>query len=339
MRERARRAGTRALRSVVGFAAERVAASPMIMSVVEDLMSESTFGGLDAHEEMLADRVRVDAYHRAIHEAVSPGDVVLDLGTGTGLLAMFAARAGASRVIAVEHGEVIELARELAEHNGIDVIEFVRATSRDVTLPEPVDVIVHEQMGDELLNENLVANLLDARDRLLRPGGRIVPSRFRLFVEPVSVRPEYRIRRFERIELPDGLDLAIASRSLTAARLDSGRFEQFWARPGSVEATVGQPSPVLELDLATLRSIDDLPTEHELVRVADGDVIVDGCAIWFEADLGEGAALTTSPLAPPTSWGNRVLRLDRDVAAGEELRLALSMPDLLDASTWTVTAR
>ena len=97
------------------------------MSVVYDLMNETNFAGLSEHEEMLSDTVRVDAYHRGIHGNVQPGDVVVDLGTGTGLLAMMASRAGAARVYAVEHSDFIDVARDIAQHNGFDNIEFVQA--------------------------------------------------------------------------------------------------------------------------------------------------------------------------------------------------------------------
>src|SRR3546814_9983036 len=131
MRERARQAATRAVRAALGFAAERVASSDRLMDVVYDLMNEANFSGLAEHEEMLSDSVRVDAYHRAISRNVGPGDVVLDLGTGTGLLAFLASRAGARTVYAVEHSDFIEVAREIARLNGITNVELVQANSRE----------------------------------------------------------------------------------------------------------------------------------------------------------------------------------------------------------------
>lgn len=308
------------------------------MELLYDQANEANFEGLEAHEEMLSDTVRVDAYHRAIHRHVRPGDVVLDLGTGTGLLAFMASRAGARHVYAVEHADVIDIAREIARLNGITNVEFVRANSREFTPPLPVDVVVHEQMGDELFNENLLQNLLDVRDRVLRPGGRILPGRFRLFVEPVSMRDPMRVRRFWNIALPDGIDLRAFEHSPIAARLDSGRHEQTWVRPGSVAATVGTPTAMLEVDLATLASIDAIPTEFVVERTATVDAIVDGACVWFEADLGDDVVLTTSPLSTNTSWGNRMFRLDREVTAGTTLRLDVRMGQLVDASTWTVEA-
>lgn len=327
----------RAVRSTLGFAAERVASSDRLMDVVYDLMNEANFSGLAEHEEMLSDSVRVGAYHRAISRNVEPGDVVLDLGTGTGLLAFLASRAGARKVYAVEHSDFIEVAREIARLNGITNVELVQANSREFTPPEPVDVVIHEQMGDELFNENMLQNLLDLRDRVLRPGGRILPARFRLYVEPVSLHEAMRVRRFWNIQLPEGIDLSPMASSPVAARFDTGRNEQLWVRPGSVAATVGEPEPILELDLATLRDVSDLPIDHVVERTAAADAVVDGACVWFEAVFDDETTLTTSPLAPNTSWGNRLFRIDEDVAAGERLRLHVHLGQLVDASTWTVT--
>lgn len=306
------------------------------MGVVYDLMNETNFAGLSEHEEMLSDSVRVQAYHRGIRRNVQPGDVVVDLGTGTGLLAFMASRAGAKKVYAVEHSDFIEIAREIGRHNGFTNVEFVQANSREFTPPEPVDVVLHEQMGDELFNENLVQNLLDARDRFLQPNGRILPARFRLFVEPVSLHESMRVRRFWNIDLPDGIDLGPIRDSQIAARYDTGRMEQTWLRPGSVAATLGTPAPMLEFDLHTLTGVEALPTDFVIERTASDDMIVDGTCIWFEALFDDDTVLSTSPLGPLTSWGNRMYRLDREFTRGETLRVDVHMGRLTDPDTWLV---
>jgi protein arginine N-methyltransferase 1 len=336
MKHRVRQVATRAVRSTVGFAAARIASSDRLMNVVYDLMNETNFAGLCEHEEMLSDSVRVEAYHRGIGRNVQPGDVVVDLGTGTGLLAFMASRAGAQKVYAVEHSDFIEVAREIARHNGFDNIEFVQANSREFSPPEPVDVILHEQMGDELFNENMLQNVLDLRDRILRPGGRILPAKFRLYVEPVSMHESMRVRRFWNIDLPDDIDLSAMEHSMIATRFDTGRNEQHWARPGSVAATLGQPRPLIEFDLHTLESFSSIPTEHRIERTAATATIVDGCCVWFEADFDDSTTLTTSPLAPVTSWGNRMFRLDHELRADETLQLGVHMGKLVDPSTWSV---
>ena len=309
-----------------------------MMSVVYDLINGQNFAGLEAHEEMLSDGVRVEAYRRGIQRNVQAGDVVLDLGTGTGLLAFMASRAGAKKVYALEHSDFIDVAREIAAQNGFTNIEFVRANSRDFTPPEPIDVVLHEQMGDELFNENMLENLLDLRDRALAPAGRILPARFRLFIEPVSMRQDMRIRRFWNIDLPDGIDLSATEHSPVAARFNAGRNEHFWLRPQSVESTIGEPQPIIEFDVNTLESLESLPTRHIVERTASADAIVDGCCIWFEACFDDDTLLSTSPLAPVTSWGNRVFRLDQEIGHGETLRLEVQLAQLVEPSTWHVRA-
>jgi len=115
---------------------------------------------------MLADRRRMDFYHAAIARHIHPGDRVIDLGTGTGILAAFASRAGAATVYAIDHSRILKRARKLAAHNGVANVEFIATHSKDFALAERVDVILHEQMGDWLFNEAMVANVIDLRDRL-----------------------------------------------------------------------------------------------------------------------------------------------------------------------------
>ena len=336
MRTRVTQAATRNLRSALGFGASKLASNEWLMRVVYDLMNETNFAGLSEHEEMLSDSVRVEAYHQGIHRNIQPGDVVLDLGTGTGLLAFMAAKAGASKVYAVEHSDFIDVAREIAQHNNITNIEFVQANSREFTPPEKVDVVLHEQMGDELFNENMVNNLLDLRNRVLAPGGRILPAKFQLFVEPVSFHESRRVRRFWNIELPDHIDLSATERSYTAARYDTGRTEQLWVQKGAVEATMGTPEPILDFDLATLESASALPVDHVVAREAHSDMIIDGLCVWFATSFDDATTLTTSPLEAPTSWGNRMFRLDEEVEAGESRRWHIHLGNIVDPATWSV---
>ncbi len=306
------------------------------MSIAYDLTNQSNFSGLGAHEEMLSDSVRVNAYHTAIRRHVHPGDVVLDVGTGTGLLAFMASRAGAKKVYAIEHSDVIELAREIAARNGFTNVEFVQGNSREFTPPEPIDVVLHEQMGDELFNENMIENVLDIRDRVLRPGGRILPARFKLFVEPVSLHASMRVRRLWNIELPDGIDLRSIEGSAIAERFASSRDDVYGARPGSVATAFGQVQPIVEFDLHTIASSNAIATAHIVDRVAPDDMVVDGACVWFEAWFDDDTVLSTSPLGPMTSWGNRVFRLDCDVRAGEQVRLRIDLGGIDEPSTWTV---
>jgi protein arginine N-methyltransferase 1 len=135
------------------------------------------FGAAANHVAMLRDTVRVMAYRAAI-ERHAPGKRVVEVGCGTGILSLFAAKAGASKVIAIEESQVSETAAAMFKANGcLDVIDLKVANSRNVDLDEPADVLIHEILGVDPFDENLLPVLLDARRRLLRPGGRMLPRR------------------------------------------------------------------------------------------------------------------------------------------------------------------
>jgi predicted RNA methylase len=112
---------------------------------------------LDYHRRMLVDVVRMDAYDRAIRKLVRPGDVVLDVGAGTGILAMLAARAGAARVHAVESMPVAEIARELVASNGLG--ERVIVHRADLVTMDPVervDLVVSDFLGPFLTDDAML---------------------------------------------------------------------------------------------------------------------------------------------------------------------------------------
>ena len=126
---------------------------------------------------MICDRVRTEAFERAIRAVVRPGDVVLDVGAGSGILSLFAARAGAARVYAVERTTVAVLAQDLAEANGFgEVIEVIHGDLMDIELPEKVDVIVSEWLGGFGIDEGMLTPVIVARDRWLKPGGVMIPA-------------------------------------------------------------------------------------------------------------------------------------------------------------------
>ena len=107
---------------------------------------------------------------------VRPGDIVLDLGAGSGILSVFAARAGAERVYAVERTSVAALAQELAVANGVaGIVRVIHGDVMDIELPERVDVIVSEWLGGFGIDEGMLVPVIAARDRWLKPGGVMIP--------------------------------------------------------------------------------------------------------------------------------------------------------------------
>src|SRR5262245_24671006 len=125
---------------------------------------------------MALDVRRNAAYHEALARVVGPESVVLDLGAGTGIHGLMAARLGAKRVYLVEPEDIISVAGEIARANGLDrVVRCLQGRIEEIELPEPVDVIVSVLTGNCLLTEDLLPSLVDARNRMLKPGGCLIP--------------------------------------------------------------------------------------------------------------------------------------------------------------------
>jgi type I protein arginine methyltransferase len=145
-------------------------------------------GELIEHGSYVSDSVKIDAYRRALTNVICPDDVVIDMGCGTGLLGLLALEAGAAKVIAVDSGPILELARETFDANGFgDRVEYRRMPSSDLTLPEPADVLVCDQIGGFAHEVGLTRNVRDLLDRgVLKPDARILPDSFDLYVAPVS---------------------------------------------------------------------------------------------------------------------------------------------------------
>ena len=152
------------------------------------------------HARMLHDERRTGDFVAAITAAVRPGDVVLDIGTGSGVLAIAAARAGARRVYAVEASDIAEVAERVFAVNDVqDRVTIVPGWSRQIELPEPADLLVAEVIGNEPLEEEILETTLDARRRLLAPGACLIPHHLTLLARPVLLpEPEVRQRTFGR---------------------------------------------------------------------------------------------------------------------------------------------
>ena len=204
------------------------------------------------HDEMLRDGVRCEAYAEAIAacRGVISGGVVVDVGAGSGVLSCLCARAGARKVYAIEaSAPSAKLCREVVEANGLSgVVEVVCGRVEDVSLPEGVraDAIVSEWMGFFLLFESMLDSVLVARDRWLRPGGLMLPSRTRLFLCPFQ-DTAWREHREGLLRSVCGLDM-----SAVAPRLCSEESGEPAIQGVDPEQLLGEPRCVLEWDLASL---------------------------------------------------------------------------------------
>ena len=139
-----------------------------------------SYARLSIHEDMLSDKIRTLGYREAIdgNAHLFKDKIVLDVGCGTGILSMIAAKAGAKHVIGVDASGIIEHAKRIVSDNGLtEKITLLRGTMESVKLPfEKVDIILSEWMGYALLYESMLPSVLWARDKYLSKDGIVLPT-------------------------------------------------------------------------------------------------------------------------------------------------------------------
>ena len=240
---------------------------------------------LEEHLGYLSDDRRIEQFRRALEQAISPGDIVADIGCGFGILGLICLQAGASRVWGIDKTEAIEIARETMFRAGLDAqFNGVRESSFHAKLPEKVDAIVCDHVGYFGIDYGILEIMGDARRRLLKPGGLIVPSQVSLFIAGVS-SPICRAK----------------AEAWTAAEVPN---EYRWLREYGVNFKHRydfSPSEILS-EPVKMGSIDLTQDSDELIFFQNSlcilkDCELDGLAGWFECTLAEGIWMTNSPLA------------------------------------------
>lgn len=270
-------------------------------------------GSFDFHHSMLADELRTTSFLSAIKASVKPGDIVVDIGTGTGVLSVFAAKAGAAQVYAIEQEPIIAVAREIASRNGLsDSITFIEGSSLDVEIPERADVLVTETIGNMALDEGILTWIADARERFLKPDAVTIPLDIDVVASLVSVPRDYEsIERWSQPLL--GLDFFplghIARNNIHWLDLSRAAFA---SRPVSVFST---DFPRRAVGMSTVTTV-------EVVK----DVNVHGIGVWFRSSLTSDIHITNeAPNAIP-SWEHGFLPLDKPlpVRRGQMIEMEIS---------------
>ncbi|XP_067674082.1 protein arginine N-methyltransferase 3-like isoform X1 [Haliotis asinina] len=294
--------------------------APSIQSLKadEDEAYFSSYSHFGIHQEMLKDKVRTESYRDLMlkNKDLFADKVVLDVGCGTGILSMFAAQAGARRVIGVDQSEIIYQAMDIVRENGLsDKVTLLKGRLEDVKLPvDKVDIIVSEWMGYFLLFESMLDSVLHARDMYLKEDGIVFPDRC-------------------TISLIGSGDLDLHSRHITfwddvygfkmscmKAEVIHEAIVELVEDSGSItEACV-----VKELDACRCR-LDDLQFEAPFclncTRNGCLSAIVGYFDIFFEKGCNTKVSFSTSPGCPATHWKQTVFLLDkpRTVQKGEKL--------------------
>jgi protein arginine N-methyltransferase 1 len=291
------------------------------------------YAEIEVHRTMICDRVRTEAFRRAIEAVVRPGDVVLDVGAGTGILSLFAARAGAARVYAVERTTVAVIAQELAAANGVaDIVRVIQGDVMEIELPERVDVIVSEWLGGFGIDEGMLAPVIAARERWLKPGGSMIPSSVTAWAGLVDDHHLGETVRFLR-EDPYGLRLDGLIEMTVNEIIYSGSFRHLGAddrrsEPGRLWTT---DTGLVSLEQARA------PQEAETLLHVRDEGTANALALWFSAELAPGVSLSIGPGDPPTHWGMTTapLRSPVELVPGTVVRARIRNAPARPEGTWT----
>jgi protein arginine N-methyltransferase 1 len=296
---------------------------------------ETGFGSVLLQHKMLRDIPRVSAYQKAISRHVRD-KTVLEIGCGSGILSLFAIKAGARRVIALEESAIGQVAREMFRQNGGERIELWLGNSSDYVPDEPADVIVHEIIGTDPFWENILRYLEDARRRLVKKGGRFIPYRLEICCVGIAVSdpPEADrariLREAEELGAHYGLDFGPLQKAI--GDLAPAAFQ----RPLDLGDPVDLRRRILTeecrlCDLDFSAAEDDgvvcWPEARLKVRTAG---TLGGLVVYFRAHLDEETQLGNSPYLPPTHWGWLGRPLSRQIAVteGDEVPLRAGLEPL-----------
>src|SRR5438094_4408775 len=259
---------------------------------------------LKYHQWCISDPVLMPAYREAIRKTVRPGDIVLDLGAGTGILSLMACEAGASRVYAVEPTDIIALIPQIAADNGFAERVIPRkCESFDLKLPEQADVMVASMFGSAGIGNNMLKIVVDARDRLLKPNGAIIPQSIQPVFCPVELPEWYKAR----IECWDEVRMGFSYRSVRTVavnRLGSCQIDQ--------SCLLAAPQNFHQISLRGFASPNvDATLGFHIERAG----IAHALAGWIEITTAEGIRCSDSPVdSRRMPWDQLILPLKSPVS-------------------------
>jgi SAM-dependent methyltransferase len=271
------------------------------------------------HKVMLQDIIRTEAYENAINALIKPHHSVLDFGCGSGVLSMFAARANADKVIAVDRSPFIKKAQQIAIANGFDNITFYHDDHQSLALDEKVDVIVSEWMGHCLFYEAMLEPLLSLRDKYLADGGTMIPAQLSLHVGLVNDENIFEDLNFLQAH-PYDLDFSpiaqVPFQQSDLVALDPESLLESVANMGTLDMHT-----ITKADKPRVFSASLMPSEKTKIFALCG---------WFSAQLSPRVQFGTGPHDTPTHWDQILFPLPEAFAVDPSRQLTITLSPLTE---------
>lgn len=263
--------------------------------------------GLDFHELMLGDVLRMDAYKQAIFEAVKSGMVICEIGVGTGILSKWALEAGARVVYGIEINKgILDVAIENLKEFGSGFVPLL-GLSYDISLPEKVDVIISEILGNIADNENFSPILQDAKNRFLKTDGEMLPLEVDSYFVPVCAEEAHQNILKRNIEPTHSDSLLINKMSkMEISHLFNFYFDSIIPRSGYL----AQPNILQHFDK---NNLDEFYEKHLQFKIVKGGNFT-GFKGWFDAKLSQTVHLNIESEAQYSdSWKHAYFPVEKTI--------------------------
>jgi protein arginine N-methyltransferase 1 len=269
------------------------------------------------HEEMIKDKIRTGSYKKAIenNKIIFKDKIVLDIGSGTGILSIFAAKAGAKHVYGIEYADIADYSKEIIKQNNLsDKITIIQSKVEEAILPvDKVDIIISEWMGYFLLYESMLDTLLFARDKWLKKDGYLLPDKAQIYLAGIQ-DSLYKYNKIDSWDNVYGFNFSVLKNPALAEPI----IDNF---PNN--NIISNSCKIFDIDLYTVK-VEDLDFSAGYEIIFNKDDTFNGFVTWFDVEfdkLPNKIKLSTSPYEPSTHWKQVMFYSKNDIEVKKNEKL------------------
>jgi protein arginine N-methyltransferase 1 len=277
-------------------------------------MSSPTVYSVSSYGEMILNEPRMAAFDAALRKAVTPGCTVIDIGAGTGIFSLLACKYGTAHVVAIEPADSVLILQEMARANGFeDRITILQDLSTHYKPERKADVIISDLRGTLPLFEHHIATIVDARERLLRPGGTLIPISDTICGALVQADDYQKFVEQPWKTNSFGLDLSAGH------RFAANNIQKAYLTP---KVLVSEVQDIATLDYI---SITDPNLKVKTVFRPNAEGTPNGVLIWFDMTTASGIRFSNAPGQPELVYGQTFLPFETPYTIGPDDRIEVTL--------------